>query len=457
MNPTDQSIHKGVSILTGDPKKAIIALSIPVIIAMLLQSIYNLVDAIWVAGLGEDALAAVGFVTPLFLILIGLGNGLGAGVSSAIARRIGAGDRRGADRAAMQGIGLILIISALITPFLVFWAEPIAALLGAGDATALTAEYARIVFAGTPFLLFASISYAIFNAEGSTKKTMYAMGASAVINCILDPILIYPMGLGVAGAAWATLISILMVSALIFYWLFIERSTYVTLRRSEIRPEREIAMDIIKVGIPGSLQFVMMSAVAILINALLVTTSGTDAVAVYTAGWRVVLFSIIPLIGISIATVSIAGASYGARNFERVHSVHTIALGYGVLISLILTAATWLLAPYLAIIFTYSPESAHLAPGITAFLRTICWFFPFVPAGMFSSAIFQGTGRGVSALILEFFRNIVFIAVFIWILGISLSYGEVGIWWGVVAGNTCGGFFSLFWVRWYIKRLMRYQ
>ncbi len=457
MNPIDQSIHKGVSILTGDPKKAIIALSIPVIIAMLLQSIYNLIDAIWVAGLGEDALAAVGFVTPLFLILIGLGNGLGAGVSSAIARRIGAGDRMGADRAAMQGIGLILIIAALITPVLVFCAEPIAALLGAGDATALTADYARIVFAGTPFLLFASISYAIFNAEGSTKKTMYAMGASAVFNCILDPILIYPMGLGVAGAAWATLISIVLVSVLLIYWLFIERSTYVTLRGSEIRPEREIATDIIKVGIPGSLQFVMMSAVAILINALLVTTTGNDAVAVYTAGWRVVLFSIIPLIGISIALISISGASYGARKFERVRSVHKIALGYGLLISLILTAATWLLAPYLAMIFTYSPESAHLAPDITAFLRTICWFFPFVPTGMFSSAIFQGTGRGVSALILEFFRNIVFIAVFIWILGISLSYGEVGIWWGVVAGNTCGGLFALFWVRRYISGLIRYQ
>lgn len=457
MNPTDQPSHRGVSILTGDPKKAIIALSIPVIIAMLLQSIYNLVDAIWVAGLGGDALAAVGFVTPLFLILVGLGNGLGAGVSSAISRRIGSGDRKGADQAAMQGIGLILIISAAITPILVFFAEPMALLLGAGDATPLTAEYARIVFTGTPLLLFASISYAIFNAEGSTKKTMYAMGASALINCILDPILIYPMGLGVAGAAWATLISIVIVSALILYWLFVERSTYVTLNVSEIRPRREISSDIIKVGIPGSLQFVMMSGVAILINAILVTTTGTDAVAIYTAGWRVVLFAIIPLIGISIAMISIAGASYGARDYSKLRSVHGIALRYGVLISLTLTATTWVLAPYLAIIFTYSAESAHMAPGITAFLRTICWFFPFVPAGMFSSAIFQGTGRGLSALILEFFRNIVFITLFILLLGISLSYGEIGVWWGVVAGNTCGGLFALFWAHRYISGLIRYQ
>ncbi|MCP1661660.1 MAG: MATE family efflux transporter [Methanocalculus sp. MSAO_Arc1] len=455
MNTPPHTSHRGISLLKGDPKQAIIHLSIPVIIAMLLQSVYNLVDAIWVAGLGEDALAAVGFVTPLFLILIGLGNGLGAGVTSAIARRIGSGDRMGAGRAAMQGIGLILIISALITPCLVLYAEPIAALLGAGDATALTAEYARIVFLGTPFLLFASISYAIFNAEGSTRKTMYAMGASAVINCILDPILIYPMGLGVAGAAWATVISILLVTAVITYWLCIEQKTYVTLRRKDIRPEREISADIIRVGIPGSLQFVMMSVVAILINALLVTTSGNDGVAVYTAGWRVVLFSIIPLIGISVALISLAGASYGARDFERLRQVHRIALGYGIVISLALTAATWLLAPYLAVIFTYSAESAHLAPGITAFLRTICWFFPFVPAGIFSSAIFQGTGRGISALILEFFRNIVFIAVFIQVLGISLSFGESGIWWGIVAGNTCGGLLGFAWMRRYTRGLVR--
>lgn len=456
MQTTDSAMHRGVSILTGDPKEAIIRLSIPVIIAMLLQSVYNLVDAIWVAGLGDDALAAVGFVTPLFLILVGLGTGLGAGVSSAISRRIGAGDRRGADHAAVQGIGIILLISAIITPILVLFAEPLAITIGAGDAAGLTATYARIVFLGTPFLLFCSVAYAIFNAEGSTRKTMYAMGASAVLNCILDPILIYPMGFGVAGAAMATVISILVVTVLICYWLFIERSTYVTLRRSDLRPEKRTTADIVTVGIPASLQFVMMSAVALLINALLLRTAGTSGVAVYTAGWRVVLFSIIPLIGMSTALISISGAAYGARDSKRLRNIHRIALQYGLLISLILTAATWILAPVLAAIFTYSPESAHMAPGITAFLRTICWFFPFVPAGIFSSAVFQGTGKGLSALILEFCRNILFITVFIQVLGITLGFGETGIWWGVVAGNCCGGLLGFLWTRRYIAGLIRH-
>lgn len=457
MHDTNPSPHSGIGILTGDPKKAIITLSIPVIIAMFLQSVYNLVDAIWVAGLGEGALAAVGFVTPLFLILIGLGNGLGAGVSSAISRRIGAGDRRGADRSAMQGIGIILIISAIVTPILVIFATPLAMLFGAeGETALLTAEYARIVFLCTPFLLFTSVAYAIFNAEGATKKTMYAMGASAVINCILDPILIYPAGLGIAGAAWATVISIVLVTVLVYVWLFIRRSTYITLRRSDLRLDMKTSLDIIKVGIPASLQFVMMSGLLILINAILIMTAGTDAVAIYTAGWRVVLFSIIPLIGISIALISVSGASYGSRDLQRLRLVYGIAIRYGMLISLILTAATWIFAPYLAAIFTYSAESAHLAPGITGFLRTICWFFPFVPAGMFSSSTFQGTGRGLSALILEFFRNLVFISFFIWVLGILLGYGEVGVWWGVVCGNTCGGILGYLWTRRYISGLIRY-
>ncbi|MFA6225173.1 MAG: MATE family efflux transporter [Methanoregula sp.] len=161
---------QGVTILTGDPKKAIISLSRPMIIAMLLMSSYNVVNAIWIVGLGSDALAAIGFVSPVFMVLIGLGSGIGAGVTSAIARRIGAGDRNGASNGAVHALFISLILSAIITVPLVVFAEPIAILFGAGETAGLAAAYGQVLFAGSFFVLFVNIAYGILRAEGDAKE-----------------------------------------------------------------------------------------------------------------------------------------------------------------------------------------------------------------------------------------------------------------------------------------------
>lgn len=445
---------EGVALLTGDPKRAILKLSIPMIAAMLLMSTYNLVDAIWVAGLGSDALAAVGFMTPVFMILMGLSVGLGAGVTSAIARRIGAGNREGADNTAVHAILLSLALSAALTLPLILLAGPVAVLLGAGDTTGLATVYGQTLFTGTVFVLFTNIAYAILRAEGDMKRTMYAMGASSIINIVLDPILIYGAGMGIAGAALATVISIALVSVVILFWFFVRKDTYVSLSRRVFSPDLSTIIDILKVGLPASLEFFLMSALAIIINSLLVGISGTDAVAIYTTGWRVVMFAIIPFVGISTAVVSVGGAAYGARKYEHLKTAHTFSVGLGVVIAIAMSAITWLVAPQIALIFTYSPESAHLAPGIVVFLQIMCFFYPFVPPGIMSGSIFQGTGKGTTSLAISVLRNLLFIALFTWVLAIPMGMGEAGVWWGIVAGDILGGIVGYLWARLYIARLI---
>ncbi|MDD3112445.1 MAG: MATE family efflux transporter [Methanofollis liminatans] len=445
---------EGVALLTGDPKRAILKLSIPMIAAMLLMSTYNLVDAIWVAGLGSDALAAVGFMTPVFMILMGLSVGLGAGVTSAIARRIGAGNREGADNTAVHAILLSLALSAALTLPLILLAGPVAVLLGAGDTTGLATVYGQTLFTGTVFVLFTNIAYAILRAEGDMKRTMYAMGASSIINIVLDPILIYGAGMGIAGAALATVISIALVSVVILFWFFVRKDTYVSLSRRVFSPDLSTIIDILKVGLPASLEFFLMSALAIIINSLLVGISGTDAVAIYTTGWRVVMFAIIPFVGISTAVVSVGGAAYGARKYEHLKTAHTFSVWLGVVIAIAMSAITWLVAPQIALIFTYSPESAHLAPGIVVFLQIMCFFYPFVPPGIMSGSIFQGTGKGTTSLAISVLRNLLFIALFTWVLAIPMGMGEAGVWWGIVAGDILGGIVGYLWARLYIARLI---
>ena len=276
--PGEKNTKEGIALLMGDPKKAIIKLSGPMIAAMLLMSTYNIVNAIWVAGLGSDALAAVGFVTPLFMILMGLSNGLGAGVASLISRRIGAKDKVGADNAAIHGLLFVVVLSVVLTIPLMLLTGPIVTLFGAGDTAGLATEYGQIIFLGMALLLFTNVAYAILRAEGDAKRAMYVMGASSILNIILDPILIYGAGMGIAGAAWGMIVSLVMTSCVLLYWFFVKRDTYVTIAWREFSWDRKTIRDILGVGLPASVEFFLMSVLAIFINGLLVATAGTDAV-----------------------------------------------------------------------------------------------------------------------------------------------------------------------------------
>jgi putative MATE family efflux protein len=451
--PFEKGITRGVNILTGDPKTAIKKLSGPMIVAMLLMAVYNLADAVWVAGLGADALAAVGFVMPVFMILIALSNGIGAGATSTVARRIGAKDKAGAESGAMHAIMLALIIAAILTPILALSIEPITLLLGAGSVAGLAAEYGSIVFSGTIFFLFVQVCYAILRAEGDTKRTMYAMAVSSVLNIILDPILIYGAGLGVAGAALATIISIASVSLVLLYWFLVKQDTYLTLSWKGFWPERHTLRDILSVGLPAGVEHLLMSIVVIINNTILVMVAGTDAVAIFTSGWRIVMFAVVPLIGIATSLVSVAGAAYGGRHYHKLDVAHRYSATLGMGIAALTAVVTWIFAPQITALFTYTAESAHLVPGFILFFQTMCFFYPFASLGMMSSALFQGTGRGTTSLVISLLRNLVFIAVFTSLLALVFGLGEFGVYLGIVIGNILGGSIGYIWARLFIRRL----
>jgi Na+-driven multidrug efflux pump len=263
--------------------------------------------------------------------------------------------------------------------------------------------------------------------------------------------------MGIAGAAWGMILSLVVVSGVLIHWFLVRRDTYVSISYRAFSWDKKTIHDILGVGLPASTEFLLMSILAISINGLLVATAGTDAVAVYTAGWRVVFFAIIPLIAIGTSVISVVGAAYGARNYEKVRISHTFSVKLGIAISLGISAVTFLFARQIATIFTYSAESSHLAPDIAAFLATMCFFYPFIPPGIMSGSVFQATGKGMTSLIITVLRNLVFIAIFAYLFGITLGFGERGIWWGIVAGDIIGGMVAFVWARMYISRLIANQ
>ena len=452
-SPLGDDKTKGISLITGDPKKAIVKLSGPMIISMLLMTFYNLVNAIWVAGLGGDALAAVGFVTPLYLILVGLSNGLGAGAASAIARYIGADNKKCANNATLHSLFITIFISIILTVLLIVFLKPILMLLGAGNTIDLAVQFGQVTFAGTILMLFTGVGYGILRAEGDAKRTMYAMVISSVMNMILDPILIYWAGWGISGAAWGTVISMGFVSLVLLYWFFVKKDTYASFSIKDFMPDKAVAKDILGVGLPASAEFLIMSVLAGIVNGLLVVVAGTDAVAVYSAGWRVVMMATMPIIAVGTSVITVAGVSYGARKYENVSIAHKYSIKVGLIIAAATSVLTFVFAPYIAMIFAYTPQSASLAPTIAAFLQVMCFFYIFMPPGVMSSSTFQGVGKGMTSLTLTALRNLVFIAIFAYIFAIFFGLGEYGVWWGIVAGDILGGIFAYVWARTYINRL----
>ena len=442
---------EGVATILGDPKKAILKLSGPMIIAMSITSLYTLIDGIWVAGLGQDALAAIGFITPIFMVVMGFSNGLGAGATSVISRFIGANDKKEADNAALHIMLLTVVFTIIVMVSLALFLRPILEMLGTGSATELGLQYGYMVFGGSIFLIFTAASYGIFRAEGNVKKTTYAMSFGAVLNMILDPILIYTLDMGMAGAGLATVISMGIVSFIILYWF--RGDTYINFTLKGFKFSLDIIKKILAVGLPAGAEFLIMAILAGSLNMILVTVSGVDAVAVYSAGFRVVLIAIVPIISVSISVVAIVGASFGARKYENFIIIQNYSIKLGTLIAIITAVTTFILAPYIAEIFTYSPETAALTGLITEFLRLMALFYIFVPMGSIAAAIFQGVGRGFDSFMLTTIRELFLVVVFAYILAIPLGFGQQGVWWGLVIGNIAGSIIALVWSKLYIKRI----
>jgi len=446
---------EGVKTLHGDPKKAIVKLAIPMIVAMSVQTIYTLVDTFWVSGLGADALAAMGFIFPFFFIQMALSNGLGIGGGAAISRRIGARDKNGADNVAVHTIVIMLLIVAVFTILSLSFLNEIFIFSGAGRTAPLAVAYSRVIFGGSIIVFFANVGNAILRSEGDSKRAMKAMVIGSVLNIILDPIFIYTLGMGMAGAAWATLISFGLSCALMLYWLFVRKDSYVSFDFRGFKPDRGIARDIFRVGLPASMQQVTMALMALTMNLIIVAVSSTDGVAVYSTGWRVVTIAIAPLIGISMAVVSVSGAAFGAKDFEKARTTHSYAIKLGLMIEAAIAVGTFVLAPWIAAVFTRAEAAAHIAPDLTAFLRIICIFYPTVSLGMLSSSLFQGAGKGMNSLAATILRTLILTPIFAMLFAFALDMGQTGVWWGLVTGNGLGAMVAYVWARYYLGGLLK--
>ena len=444
--------NKNVELMRGEPEIAVRKLAIPIMISMLLTASYNIVDGIWVVGLGQAAIAGIGFVTPIFMILNGVSVGLGNGATSSISRAVGAKDHERANKSATHALLIFVLASLLLTVVLLFIQEPLIKTYGAsGQSLAEGLKYGTPLFLGLFGFMLANGGSGILRGEGDMTRAMYAMIVSVVLNFILDPIFIYILNLGSAGASLATIISSLGSAAVIMYWILIKKDTYVHVTFKDFEFDSKIFIDILKVGIPASLDMFMMSLAMSIYLIFISSIAGEYGIAAFTSGQRLYLFAIMPLTAIGSAVAAVSGSAYGARNADYLSRAHYYGTNFAMAFGLVMVFILVVFAPQLSLIFAYTPETANLVPEITNFLRIASFGLLLVGIGMPSSFMYQGIGRGTTSLAWTIIREVIFMVSFTYLFGIVLNWGLIGIWTGLAVGRMLASILNFIYARYTIS------
>jgi putative MATE family efflux protein len=373
-------------------RRAIVLLSIPMVLEMGMESVFALVDAFFVARLGTDAIATVGLTESLLMIVYSLAWGLGMGVTAVVARRTGERDPRGASRAAMQGILLAAAIGLLIAVPGTWHADGLLQLLGAEAGVLATGTgYTRVMFAGNVIILLLFVNNAVYRGAGDAAMAMRVLAVANGINIVLDPLLIFGIGpfpeLGVTGAAVATTIG--RGTAVLYQtWMLSRPQGRIVLLRSEARFDPAVLLTIVKVSLGGVLQFIIPSLSWVFLVRI-VALFGSAAVAGYTIAIRVIMFSILPAWGMANAASTLVGQNLGAEQPRRAERSAWLCGHYNMLFMVGVAIFFWATAPWIVSFFTFDPAVA--GHGVHA-LRIICLGYFFYAYGMVLAQAFNGAG-----------------------------------------------------------------
>ena len=445
--------NKNVELMRGEPEKAVKKLAIPIMISMILTALYNIVDGIWVAGLGQTAIAGIGFVTPIFMVLNGASVGLGNGATSSISRFIGAKNREMATKSATQSLFIFLIASIVLSIIFIIIQEPLLRSYGATGQTLNEAiAYATPLFLGLIGMMFGNGCSGILRGEGDMKRAMYVVVATVILNAALDPIFIYTFSLGSAGASLATVVSSAISAMIILYWILIKKDTYVDVTLKNFKFDSKLAKDILKVGIPSALDMLIM-AIAMSIYLIVISIVGGDyGIATFTSGQRLYLFAIMPLTAIGSAVIAVSGSAYGAKNGDYLSRTHTYGAKFGLALGTAITLILVIFATPLATIFAYTPETANLVPGIAQYLQIVCPCLILTGIGIPSSFFYQGIGKGIYSLMFTILREILLVVPLIYAFVFILNWGLIGIWLGLCIGRAIASVINYLFARYEIRR-----
>ena len=423
--------------------KLLVNMALPLVISMLVQALYNVVDSIYVSRISESAVTALSLAFPIQNLLIGCATGVGVGVNSLLSKSLGEQNYERANRTAGNGFLLSCLFSIGFVIFGLFFARPffatqttVAETLDGGS------MYLAIVTIGSIGIFIEILFERLLQASGNAFQSMITQATGAIINIVLDPILIFGWfglpAMGLAGAALATVIGQWIAACLAMGLNLKHNKELKDLKRHHAKPDGQVIRSILSIGVPSIIMVGIGSVMNFGINQILQGFSET-ATGVFGIYFKLQSFFFMPLFGINNAVISIVAFNYGARNPDRmVKTVKTAALA-GLAIMLTGLAAFQLIPEVLLSLF--DPSAEFLAMAVRA-LRTISWCFPVAAVCIILGSTFQALGTGIYSTIVSLVRQLVMLLPAAWLLSRT---GDVNlVWWAWPIAETAGLSLTLF-------------
>jgi len=429
----------------------LLSMSVPPMISMLIQSMYNVVDSIFVARLSQNALTAVSLAFPLQNLVLSVAVGLGVGLNACIARSLGAGDPQKANDAAAHGLVFTTIHALLFVLVGIFGTRPFLQMFTTDpEVLEMGCQYSYIVICLSFGSLYHIFIEKIFQATGNMVVPMILQGVGAIINIVLDPILIFGMfglpALGVPGAAIATVAGQMTACALAVI-LFVKSSCPVRIRMKGFRLNGALTAQLYGVGIPSGLIMALPSLLVGMLNAILASFSQT-AVAVFGAYFKLQTFVYMPASGLVQGMRPIMSFNYGAGRRDRMHQILRCSL----LVTGGIMLAGWLLFSLLPgpIMALFGADAEMSAMGASA-LRIISLGFLVSTIGYVLAGAFEALGKGVQSLTVSMIRQLIVIPPLAWVL--SKTFDLAGVWISFPIAEVLAAVVAVVLYRYTMKRL----
>jgi putative MATE family efflux protein len=429
----------------------LLKLSIPSILSMFIQALYNVVDSIFVARLGKDALAALSLAFPIQMILIAIAVGTGTGTSSIISRLLGEGKNKRASNVAEHVLLIALCYGTIVAITGFFLAENLISFF-TKDKILIDygTQYIRIILLGSTALFIPMIVNNILRGEGNTFIPMITMLIGSILNIILDPLLIFGYGffpaLGVKGAAIATVLSRVISGTFILLILF-KGSNQIKLNLRAFQFDFSIIKDIYQIGLPAMTMQILASFTIGGLNLILSNYSST-AIAALGIYFRLESFVFMPVFGLNQGYLPILGYNYGYKKPQRMKKTMKCAFAIGFTFTMLGCLLFQIFPVHLIKLFDSNPELVSIGKDA---LKKISLAYPIIGPAIIGSTTFQAFGKGLPSLILSFLRQILFLLPLAFIL--AKINGLNWIWYAFPISEVLAGLLMVTWLRRTLKEI----
>lgn len=416
---------------------SLFSLAVPIILANILQTAYQLIDTFWLGRLGAYAVAAVSISFPLLFLVLSLGSGLTLAGTVLVSQYKGAGDQKMVDFNSSQTISLIFFISLLLTAVSYFSADPLMRLIGAGpEILASSVSYFKVSSLGFVFLFMFFSFQSLMRGIGNVMLPVYIILFTVFLNLVLDPLFIYGYGpipgYGVAGAAVASVIT-QALSAAIGIFILYKGSSGIRIKVKEMTPHLNTLKSIVRLGIPASIEQ-STRALGMTMMVVLVTGFGSEVVAAYGIGARILSFIVIPALGLAIATTSLVGQNIGAIKIKRAEKVAHLSSQIAFFGLTGMGLIMFLFAEPLTAFFI--PNDPEVIEDASLFIKIMAPSFGLLGVQQVLNGVFNGAGFTKASMLISILN--------LWIIRFPLAYllshktlvGYEGIWWSFPVSNA---------------------